>query len=263
VLVLHPDPRYRVLVLPLLGGRVSVLSRAKHGEMIPVPARFLGDEYARLLDGPAHVGPIERRFEMTDLRSRLAGGRDSGVSARRVLLVPGGARNAMRDDPLRRWPPAHYARLAELLIASGCEVVLIGGEHDGWTRPNFAGVPVVDRIGALSLRETLELMARSALVISHDTGPMHLARLVRVPLLALFGPTIPEQVLSIDDSVTVVWGGRHLACRPCFDGREFARCANNVCLSSVEPAQVATAALKILEVREAIQVDARSPSLTP
>ncbi len=75
---------------------------------------------------------------------------------------------------------------------------------------------------------------------------MHLARLVRAPLIALFGPTIPAQVLSIDESVTVLWGGADLACRPCFDGRSFARCADNICMQAVTPADVVTAARRIL-----------------
>jgi heptosyltransferase-2 len=81
-------------------------------------------------------------------------------------------------------------------------------------------------------------MRGADLVVSHDTGPMHLARLVRAPLVALFGPTNPHELLWTDETVTVLWGGGHLACRPCYDGREFARCADNICLSSVSPAVV-------------------------
>ena len=247
VIVLHVDRRYRVLVLPLFRTQKFFLSRARHGAMIPVPARFLGDEYARLVGGTEHIGPIERRYCMADLRPAFPpppGGR----STTRVLLVPGGARNALREDTLRRWPASHYARLAKDLIAAGAEVTLIGSEQDAWVRDAFESLPVVDRIGALSLVGTLALMRDSDLVISHDTGPMHLARLVRAPLIALFGPTIPAQVLSMDDTVTVLWGGAHLACRPCFDGREFARCASNVCLSTITPDQVLQAAVDRLRM---------------
>src|SRR5579884_1816967 len=246
-IVLHPDPRYRVLVAHLLGVPKTWLSRARHGNMNPVPARFLGDEYARLAGprGREHVGPIERRFIMADLRPRIR--REMSDRTRpRVVLVPGGARNALRDDPLRRWPAESYAEVARGLVADGCEVVLIGAAHDAWVRPHFDAVDVTDRIGALSLVETLRVLGDSDVVVSHDTGPMHLARLVRAPLVALFGPTIPAQVLSLDESVTVLWGGQHLACRPCFDGREFARCARNLCMSSITPAEVVDAVRAVL-----------------
>jgi heptosyltransferase-2 len=256
VIILHPDPRYRILVAHLVGVPKAHLSRARHGEMNPVPARFLGDEYARLA-GPApreHIGPIERCYAMADVRPRLGPGRPRARP--RVSIVAGGARNALRDDPLRRWPVEGYAEVASGLVGDGFEVVLLGSRSDDWVRPAFAGIDVVDRIGALSLRETLEALRDSDLVVTHDTGPMHLARLVRAPLLALFGPTIPAQVLSIDHTVTVLWGGAHLACRPCFDGRNFARCASNLCLKSVTSADVLAAARRVLAGERAQPVPA-------
>ena len=249
VIVLHPDPRYRVLVLPLIGTPKVFLSRKRHGEMIPVPARFLGDEYARLVGGTAHVGPIERRYRMADLRARVQASVARSSDAPRVALVPGGARNVLREDALRRWPVASYARVAEVLLADGAEVVLVGGGDDLWVRPAFDGLAVTDHLGALTLEETLGVLSQVDLVISHDTGPMHLARLVRTPLLALFGPTIPDQVLSMDASVRTIWGGAELACRPCFDGREFARCADNICLTRITPSAVVDVARTMLASR--------------
>jgi heptosyltransferase-2 len=245
VLLLHVDKRYRLLVAPLVGASISALSRAEHGAMIPVPARWLGDEYARLVGGTAHVGPIERRFGMSDLRARFTEARRADTRPR-VLLVPGGARNVLRDDALRRWPVANYAELARMLIERGVHVVLVGSPDDAWVTPAFDGLVVENRIGALDLAGSLEAMRNCDLVISHDTGPMHLARLVRTPLVALFGPTIPAQVLWMDESVTALWGGAHLACRPCFDGREFAACTDNICISSVSPDRVLAAALERL-----------------
>jgi heptosyltransferase-2 len=160
-----------------------------------------------------------------------------------VLLVPGGARNVLRDDALRRWPVSHYAELARLLIDGGLRVRLSGSKDDDWVLPAFQGLDVEKHIGTTDLTGTLALMRSSSLVISHDTGPMHLARLVRAPLIALFGPTIPAQVLSMDESVTALWGGANLACRPCFDGREFAACSDNICMSSITPSQVFEAAV--------------------
>jgi heptosyltransferase-2 len=258
VILLHVDRRYRALVAPLIGARVSMLSRAKHGEMIPVPARWLGDEYARLVAGTAHVGPIERQYAMADLRDKIQPDR-ARTDRPRVILVPGGARNVLRDDALRRWPVSHYAALARLLAEQGYEITLIGSETDRWVMSSFDGIAVTDEIGKLDLPRSLSVMRGGDLVISHDTGPAHLARLVRVPLIALFGPTIPAQVLSIDESVTVLWGGEHLACRPCFDGREFARCADNVCMSSITPELVLRAAQARLEPRSSATPDRRAP----
>jgi heptosyltransferase-2 len=239
VLLLHVDRRYRVLTALTPWVKTEMLSRRRHGEMIPVPGRWLGDEYARLLDGNHHVGPIERGYGMADLRSRVPAER---IADHVVALVPGGARNVLREQGLKRWPVQHYADLARRLIADGVEVMLLGSDADAWVLPAFDGMRVHNEIGTADLPRTLSLMRGSDLVVSHDTGPLHLARLVRAPLIALFGPTNPHELLWSDGSVTVLWGGAHLPCRPCYDGREFARCSDNVCISSISPAEVHAAA---------------------
>lgn len=244
VLLLHVDRRYGILVAALPWLRVDMLTREKHGAMIPVPGRWLGDEYVRLLDGNDHVGPIPRRFDIADLRSKV---QPLDVVERTVVLVPGGAANVLRQDDVRRWPTTHYAALAGLLSSAGYDVVLAGGPNDSWVLPAFENQRVRSMIGSLTLVETLSLLRAAALVIVHDTGPLHLARLVRAPTIALFGPTMPTQMLSPDSSVTVLWGGESLACRPCYDGREFARCSNNICLGSVSPEKVFAAAMQRLE----------------
>jgi heptosyltransferase-2 len=235
VLVLHVDRRYRALTATIPWVRTHMLSRREHGEMIPVPGRWLGDEYARLLEGSAHVGPVEHRYGMADLRDRIP---PTKIGERVVVLIPGGARNVLREQGLKRWPVGHYAELARLLIGDDFTVAILGNDADAWVLPAFDGIPVRNEIGRHDLVGTLSLMRGSDLVVSHDTGPMHLARLVRTPLVALFGPTNPHELLWQDESVRVLWGGERLACRPCYDGRDFAHCADNICISSVSPAVV-------------------------
>jgi heptosyltransferase-2 len=152
----------------------------------------------------------------------------------------------MRESGLRRWPVEHYASVARALVDDGVTVRLIGDANDAWIRPSFSDIDVEDLIGTTSLPQTLAWMAASDLVISHDTGPMHLARLAGAPLLALFGPTMPSQFVVEDSRTTVLWGGAHLPCRPCYDGREFAACRDNICMSSIEPAVVLATARPLL-----------------
>lgn len=231
VLLVHADPRYRVLTMTLAGTPVSML---RHG-VIPMPGRFQGDEYARLLDDAPSRGPIVTRYPYANLRDLLPATSPSPSPARarpRVAIVPGGARNVLRDDALRRWPVQNYVALAARLIADGNEVVLIGDARDGALRPHFAHLPCVDRFGT-SLLELLADLRDVDVVVSHDTGPMQFARLVRTPIVGLFGPTNPRQTVGEADDVDVLWGGAELACRPCYDGRNYADCADNVCIQGV------------------------------
>jgi heptosyltransferase-2 len=165
--------------------------------------------------------------------------------------VPGGARNALRDTPQRRWPVERYAALARRLHAHGYAVVLVGDADDRRVLPAFADVPVVDRLGGLSVVQSTAVLAACDVVVSHDTGPMHLARLVRAPLVALFGPTSPHDFAPEDGRTRVLWGGRRLACRPCYDGREVAPCRDNLCMQELSVDAVEDAALAMAASPEA------------
>jgi heptosyltransferase-2 len=242
VIIAHPDRRYRLITLACVGARVRALSRDLSDRTNPIPGRSFGDEFARLLGPLKNAGPLVERYEISDLRPQLAPVRPGLLPASDrplVVLVPGGARNLLRETPVRRWPASRYGDVARALVERGCDVALIGDRSDRWAAEACVGVPVLDFLGTLTLEETLSVLARASLVISHDTGPLHLARAVRAPTIALFGPTIPRQVLgAAQPNVIVLWGGEQLACRPCYNGRDFALCQNNLCMQDISVAQV-------------------------
>jgi heptosyltransferase-2 len=154
------------------------------------------------------------------------------------VLVPAGARNTLRDDALRRWPVESYVELAEALLQRGLEVVLAGGPDDLWASQHFAHLAVTDLTGRLSLLETLALLDSAAMVITHDTGPLHLAGLTSTAIISIFGPTDPHGRLPQRANCVALWGGEGFACRPCYDGRDYAPCAYNGCMHQVTAAMV-------------------------
>jgi ADP-heptose:LPS heptosyltransferase len=243
-LLAHADARYRAL-LPLRPGKVRTLGTQRDARRLPVVGRWFGDEYARMLDEDLSRGPIVGHASLAGLRA----GREPVAlpSPVGVVLVPGGARNVLRESALRRWPVERYRAVAEGLLAAGHAVTLVGDASDAWVRPTFDGLEVHDEIGAQSVPGTLALLERARLVITHDTGPLHLAALARVPILALFGPTIPEQFLLPQRGAEAIWGGADLACRPCYDGREFAACRNNLCMQDITIDRVLARARAVLD----------------
>jgi heptosyltransferase-2 len=261
--LLHADLRYRVLTTALTGVPVvSQSSRNAHGAMNPIPARFMGDEFARLMDGLEHRGPIVEHFPLGRLKDIA---RSPNVAPRhppRIALVPGGARNVLRESALKRWPIGNYAELARRLSDNGCEVILLGNTEDAWVRAEFAGVLATDLIGRTTIPDMLRALADCDLVVSHDTGPMHLARMVGAPLIALFGPTMPAQFIVADEATSVLWGGEHLACRPCYDGREFADCSDNQCISSISTDVVLRTAQTMLR-RQTVAIPPEQTHRTP
>ena len=109
----------------------------------------------------------------------------------------------------------------------------------GRTSARSPAIPrLIDCIGGTTLPQFISLADTCSLVVSHDTGPLHLAGLSHAPVLALFGPTDPGSFLPRRPGVRVLWGGEDLACRPCYDGRDFAPCESNGCMQAITVAAV-------------------------
>jgi hypothetical protein len=234
IYIAHSDARYRLLALPAIASLVRSLGRGRSHRAL-VPRRAHVDEYVRLVTGlddyrardfpaPALRCPMPDWLEATI---------DGFARGRRVVaIVPGGARNVARENPLRRWPLDRYARLAAELDARGYAVVVTGDSMDEWVRPAF-GACVLDLVGRTDLADLVALFRRCHAVVAHDTGPLHLARLASANVVALLGPTPPSMFFREETRTTVLWPGRALPCAPCYDGVEFANCGNNVCMQMI------------------------------
>ena len=242
---LYYDARYALLALPVRASRRVRLS-GKGRETAALAERHFTDEYARLLQADADG---ERPAQLAPVPAEGLTKAALGDGSRRVMLVPAGARNLLRDNPLRRWPLDRYVELAKRLIERGCEVALLGGPDDGWASESFAGVPVTDHIGRLSLVESLAMLSSAAVTVTHDTGPLHLAGITQTAIVAIFGPTNPNRFMPARENCVALWGGEGFACRPCYDGREFAPCTNNGCVQQITVEMVLGEVEKMLEAR--------------
>jgi heptosyltransferase-2 len=223
-----------VFTLPVRAARHLTLSRTERDRRI-LPTRSHADEFARIL---LNLKDTYREDSLPPLRpDRLPPSPLPEPKARRIAIVPAGASNMVRQQTLRRWPADRYVSIAKTLLARGDEVVLLGGPDDVWIRTHFEALAahprLIDCIGATTLPEFISLADTCSLVLSHDTGPLHLAGLSLAPVLALFGPTDPGSFLPRRSGVRVLWGGEGLACRPCYDGRDFAPCESNGCMQSI------------------------------
>lgn len=230
VVTAHSDARYRLLSASVIAGERRAFGKGRFG---PIPGRFHGDEYARLIHGMDT--PAVPKVELPSLR------RWSAPRSRKALLFPGGAKNALRDDALRRWPLEHYAALAAKLAEEGWQIALGGAASDAWTRPAFENISLLDHVGEGGLEAALDLCASASVVITHDSGPLHLALAAGAPVVALFGPTLPVEKIQPSARVKILWGGAQLACRPCYDGKNYAPCQDNICLGGLGVDQVAAA----------------------
>jgi heptosyltransferase-2 len=132
-----------------------------------------------------------------------------GAAEPLVVLAPGSA------WATKRWSPQRYAELARRLRAEGYAVVVTGSAAEAELCRAVAeagGVPSL--AGQLEIPEFLVLVRRARCVVCNDSAPIHLAELVGTPVVALFGPTIPQFGFAprLPQSCVVE---RSLPCRPC------------------------------------------------
>jgi heptosyltransferase I len=103
--------------------------------------------------------------------------------------------------------------------------------------------PCTDLSGKLSLVELASVLSQMDLVISNDSGPMHMAAAIGTPVLAVFGPTNPVR--------TGPYGNRHevitqkLKCQPCY--KRYCRFGNKSCLTGISSDTVVRKAIQMLE----------------
>ena len=119
--------------------------------------------------------------------------------------------------PAKRWPVRHFAELAHGLAAHGCAVWLIGSQNDrdaGAEIDRSAGGVCRNLCGETTLTEAIDLLASCALVVSNDSGLMHVAAALGRPLVALYGSSSPAYTppLSADARILKL----DLPCSPCF-----------------------------------------------
>ncbi len=254
VATLYYDRRYELLALPIRAGRKLRLSRTDRTFAL-LHGRHHTDEYARILCGRPD-GEAPGQLSPVPVPALPLPTRPLNPARPRVVIVPAGARNVLRDDALRRWPIELYVTLAERLLEQGCEVVLAGGPDDGWATRHFTAFAATagpgafaDLIGTLSLVETLALLDSAQVTVAHDTGPLHLAGITSTAIVTIFGPTDPHGRLPQRNNAVALWGGAGFACRPCYDGRDYAPCQHNGCMAQVTPAMVLEQVVELLRAR--------------
>ncbi len=195
---------------------------------------------------PRIVVPAEPRRRALELLARKGVGDDAVL----VGMAPGAAYGGAKQ-----WPPERFGRLARLLHERrGVVSVLVGSRADRATGDEIAPGPhVVDLIGQTDLMVLAGVMARSRAFVSNDSGAMHMAAAVGLPVTAIFGatderataPLAPasgsppaHEILTCD-----VW------CRPCM----LRECPiDHRCMTGIEPARVCEAVERQLAERPAI-----------
>jgi predicted lipopolysaccharide heptosyltransferase III len=193
-------------------------------------------------------GDADRR-----VRERLAG---AGVPPTARLIVV----HVSSNSPFRRWPPESFAAaIAELAAPADRRIVVTAGPSEAdavdrivaaaRARLTGAAAERVLRCGEFSLAELRALVDAAALYIGGDSGPLHIAATSNVPIVGLYGPTLPVRSRPWRSGAVpgeAVDAGE-LPCRPC--DQRVCTPGDFRCLTGIRPDAVVSAAERLLAVR--------------
>jgi heptosyltransferase-2 len=219
-------------------------------------------EVPRVGEAPAHesyyylellrrVGWLKKLPQLKEIRLRVPP--DLRDRAEEILLGAGARRGAVRValapgavyGSAKCWPVARYAEVADGLAADlDCDIVVLGTMAERRIALEIGAAmhhrPVL-LAGETPVAELPALMAACQLFIGNDSGAMHIAAAVGLPVVAVFGPTDPDGTSPVTPRLELV---RHpVSCSPCF----LRECpVDHRCMTRIEVAEVAAAARRWL-----------------
>ena len=158
-----------------------------------------------------------------------------------VVIFPGASVST------KQWPAERYAEVARYCEDSGFEIVVVGGKTD------IHSGEVVSRtlkhchnlVGKTGLTESATIVADATLMISGDSGLLHIAQLLKTPTVAIFGPSNTKKWSQAGEKHIVVTAGTD--CTPCSKFGTTPPCPYNVrCMQEITTAEVIKAAMALL-----------------
>jgi lipopolysaccharide heptosyltransferase II len=147
--------------------------------------------------------------------------------------------------PAKRWLPERFAEVAAKISAqSSAQWILFGTKNDAAVGEQIAGTigdHCMNRIGKTTLDQLIDELRQCHLLLTNDTGTMHLAALLGVPVVAIFGSTEPHLTGPLGNGHIVL--RHHVECSPCF----LRKCPIDFrCMKAVSAQEVADAVLSML-----------------
>jgi len=166
--------------------------------------------------------------------------RNKGLQDQKIIAV-----NPMARWDTKLWDLQRFALLTDRIKKElGCEIVFTGGANDKTPIKkilNAMNENAIDLTGETTLKELAYLYSKCDLLITTDSGPMHIAAAMGCPTVALFGPTAPWRTGPYGEGHVVIRDA--IECSPCFKKK----CDHITCMKNISVDKVYNGAKEILE----------------
>jgi ADP-heptose:LPS heptosyltransferase len=155
--------------------------------------------------------------------------------------------NPGADVEHKRWNPDSYAVVADRLVEIfNARIVLLGGPGEEAMSQYIDSKMQSDTInlaGKLTLNDLVYIISGLDLLLTNDSGPMHIGAAVKTPLVAIFGPEMPAHTrpYTMSEFYGIVY--KDIDCRPC----RKKSCGRPVCLDLITPEEVTQKCVEMLE----------------
>lgn len=137
----------------------------------------------------------------------------------------------------KRWSPVFFAQVAQQKLAEGWQVWLFGSQKDNEIAEKIQQLTknkCVNLAGKTQLTEVIDLLALTTVVVSNDSGLMHVAAALDKPLIALYGSSDPRMTPPLSEKAHILY--KNLPCSPCF--QRTCRLKHLRCLQEIRPEEV-------------------------
>ena len=159
-----------------------------------------------------------------------------------LALMPGSA-----FGPSKRWPAKNFAAVATHYLERDWQVWILGSSTDsavGQDIEQQVSYPIINLCGNTSLIEVVDLLAKTTLAVTNDSGLMHIAAAVGVPLISIYGSTSPDFNPPLTEHSSVVW--KAIECSPCYQRK--CRYKHYRCMNEILPLEVLNAAQQLEKI---------------
>jgi heptosyltransferase-2 len=177
---------------------------------------LMAERYAQLAEAPGTppFRPLPEGSLSVDQTNLAAALERLGLARGKpvVAFCPGA-----EYGPAKRWPARYFAELAKKLAAQGRVVWLFGSDKDkeiGEEIVRFSAGAATNLCGKTDLASAIDLLSLAEVVVSNDSGLMHVAASVGRPVVALYGSSSPEHTPPLSKIARVVRTG--IDCSPCY-----------------------------------------------